>query len=107
MSHLVVTSVAIVTTKFLLDMCNFTVCRTVGMEDFLLVLGILHMCVDMCTCLQAWTGGMCMNTTRVSEERCYHLYREWTEKIEYTVPINNCITYMVEEIEEQWGLKHM
>ena len=39
-----VTSVAVVTTKFLFGMCNCTVGEDVGTGDFPLVLGILHAC---------------------------------------------------------------
>ena len=39
-----VTSVALVTTKSLFGMCDCTVDSDVGTGDFLLVLGILHVC---------------------------------------------------------------
>ena len=39
-----VTCVAVVTAKFLFGMCNCTVDSDVGTGDFLLMLGIFHMC---------------------------------------------------------------
>jgi len=55
-----VTSVAVVTMKFLFGTCNCTVDSDIGTSDFSLVLGILHMCVDMHTCnhmcLWIWTA---------------------------------------------------
>jgi len=55
-----VTSVAVVTMKFLIGMCNCMADSDVGKSNLLLVMGILHMCVDMHTCnhmcLWIWTA---------------------------------------------------
>ena len=56
----VITSVVVVTTKLLFGMNDCILICSVGMDDLLLMLEILHVCVDTCicnlTCLWAWTG---------------------------------------------------
>ena len=44
LTPLFINSVAVTIAKFLLGMCNYTADSDVGMGDFLLMLGIMHMC---------------------------------------------------------------
>ena len=51
-ANVTVTSVTVVTMKFVFGICNCMVDSDIRMGEFWLVLGILH----GCTCLLAWTA---------------------------------------------------